>query len=78
MYSNELNSCTLIYINGEKSVVDEENCNVQTDNTEENNNPQVVEVPSTSAYASIIIIVLGIICVVVSVIVTRKMTRKEN
>lgn len=78
VYSNELNSCTLIYINGEKSVVDEENCNVQTDNTEENNNPQVVEVPSTSAYASIIIIVLGIICVVVSVIVTRKMTRKEN
>ena len=74
--SNELKSCTVVYINGNKNVVDEENCNVQIDNNEENNNPQVVEVPSTSAYASIIIATLGIICVIVSVFVMRKMTNK--
>ena len=63
-----------------------ENQEEQTDstnidgNTENNNNqgPEVVEVPSTSAYGSIIIAVLGIICVIVSVFVMRRVTKKEN
>ena len=74
--SNELGKCAVVYINGEKQNEADASCNPVSN--EENNNPQVVEVPSTSAYASIIIIVLGIICVIVSVFITRKMTRKEN
>ena len=42
------------------------------------NNPQIVEVPATSAYASIIIAVLGIICILVSVIVIKRKTKKVN
>ncbi len=37
---------------------------------------QVVEVPATSAYGSIIIIVLGIICIIISVFAMRKVTNK--
>ena len=48
-----------------------------TDNGGNNQSPQVVEVPSTSAYASIIIAVLGIICVIISVFVMRRVTKKE-
>ena len=45
----------------------------------ETNEPsQIVNVPATSAYASIIIVVLGILCIIVSVIVTRKVTKKNN
>ena len=72
--SNELGKCAVVYINGEKQNEADASCNPVSN--EENNNPQVVEVPSTSAYASIIIIVLGIICVIVSVFITRKMTNK--
>ena len=72
--SNELGKCTVVYINGEKQNEVDSSCNPVSD--EENNNPEVVEVPSTSAYGSIIIAVLGIICVVVSVFVMRKMTNK--
>ena len=39
---------------------------------------EIVEVPSTSAYGSIIIAVLGIICVIVSIFVMRKMVKQEN
>jgi len=46
----------------------------QTDN-EDKQEPEVVEVPATSAYASIIIAVLGIICVIVSVFVMRRVTK---
>ena len=61
-------------------------CNAGTENTgnvidnesNENTGPQIVEVPSTSAYASIIIAVLGIICVIVSVFVMRRVTKKTN
>jgi len=77
--SNELGKCTTIYINGEKQNEPDASCNPITNNDENNEQgPQIVEVPSTSAYGSIIIIVLGIICVIVSVFVMRKMTKKAN
>ena len=79
--SNELGKCTTVYINGVKQNEPDSSCNpvIDNENTENNNqSPQIVEVPSTSAYASIIIAVLGIICVIVSVFVMRKMTKKAN
>ena len=72
--SNELGKCTAVYINGVKQKDADASCNPVTDN--KNEPSQVVNVPATSAYASIIIITLGILCVVVSVIVTRRVTRK--
>ena len=78
--SNELNKCTVVYINGVKQNEPDASCNpvAEDENTENNQGPQIVEVPSTSAYGSIIIIVLGIVCVIVSVFVMRKMTKKAN
>ncbi len=78
--SNELNKCTVVYINGVKQNEPDASCTpvAEDENTENNQGPQIVEVPSTSAYGSIIIIVLGIICVIVSVFVMRKMTKKTN
>ena len=79
--SNELDKCTTVYINSEKQNEPDASCNpVAKDENSENNEqgPQIVEVPSTSAYGSIIIIVLGIVCVIVSVFVMRKMTKKAN
>ena len=79
--SNELGKCMVVYINGEKQNEVDASCTpVAEDENSENNEqgPQIVEVPSTSAYGSIIIIVLGIICVIVSVFVMRKMTKKTN
>ena len=52
--------------------------NVADNESTENTGPEVVEVPSTSAYGSIIIAVLGIICVIVSVFVMRRVTKKAN
>ena len=75
--SNELGKCTVVYINGEKQNEVDASCNPVVDKEENNNQgPQVVEVPSTSAYGSVIIAVLGIVCVIVSVFVMRKMTNK--
>ena len=76
--SNELGKCTTVYINGVKQNEPDASCNPVVDNENNEQNPQIVEVPSTSAYGSIIIIVLGIICVIVSVFVMRKVTKKEN
>ena len=79
--SNELGKCTTVYINGVKQNEPDSSCNpvIDNENTENNNqSPQIVEVPSTSAYGSIIIIVLGIICVIVSVFVMRRVTKKTN
>ena len=75
--SNELGKCTTIYINGVKQNEVDSSCNFVANNGNTENNeqgPQIVEVPSTSAYGSIIIIVLGIICVIVSVFVMRRVT----
>ena len=79
--SNELGKCTTVYINGVKQNEPDVSCNPVIDNENSENNeqgPQIVEVPSTSAYGSIIIIVLGIICVIVSVFVMRRVTKKTN
>ena len=78
--SNELNKCTVVYINGVKQNEPDASCTpvAEDENTENNQSPQIVEVPSTSAYGSIIIIVLGIICVIVSVFVMRRVTKKAN
>ena len=80
IYSNELNKCTTVYINGVKQNEPDASCNpvAEDENTENNQSPQIVEVPSTSAYGSIIIIVLGIVCVIVSVFVMRRVTKKTN
>ena len=59
-------------------IVDEGNNEEENINNKNEQNPQVVEVPSTSAYASIIIAVLGIVCVIVSVFVMRRVTKKAN
>ena len=74
--SNELGKCTVVYINGVKQNEPDSSCNPVVDNENNEQNPQIVEVPSTSAYASIIIAVLGIICVIVSVFVMRRVTKK--
>lgn len=37
-----------------------------------------VSVPATSAYASITVILLGLLCIIVSVIVTKRMTESKN
>ena len=71
--SNELGKYTAVYINGVKQK--DASCNPVADN--KNEPSQIVNVPATSAYASIIIIILGILCVIVSVIVTRKVTKKS-
>ncbi len=80
IYSNELGKCTTVYINGVKQNEPDASCTpvAEDENTENNQGPQIVEVPSTSAYGSIIIIVLGIICVIVSVFVMRRVTKKTN
>ena len=75
IYTNELGKCTAVYINGVKQNEVDPLCNPVTDN--KNEPSQIVNVPATSAYASIIIITLGILCVIVSVIVTRKVTKKS-
>ena len=74
--SNELGKCTAVYINGERQNEVDSSCSPVTD--DKNEPSQIVNVPATSAYASIIIITLGILCVIVSVIVTRRVTKKAN
>lgn len=74
--SNELGKCTAVYINGVKQNELDSSCSPVTD--DKNEPSQIVNVPATSAYASIIIITLGILCVIVSVIVTRRVTKKAK
>ena len=76
--SNELGKCTTVYINGEKQNEVDASCTPVIDNDDKNEPSQIVNVPATSAYASIIIIVLGIICIIVSVIVTRRVINKKQ
>ena len=76
IYTNELGKCTVVYINGVKQNEVNPSCNPVTD--DKNKPSQIVNVPPTSAYASIVIIILGILCVIVSVIVTRRVTKKVN
>ena len=76
IYTNELGKCTVVYVNGVKQNEENSSCNPVADN--KNEPSQIVNVPATSAYASIIIITLGILCVIVSVIVTRRVTKKAK
>lgn len=76
IYTNELDKCTVVYINGEKQNEVDPSCTPVTDNENKDNNPQIVEVPSTSLYGSVAIIILGIICILVSIFVTRRITNK--
>ena len=80
IYTNKLSKCMVVYINDEKQNEPDASCNpvAEDENTENNQSPQIVEVPSTSAYGSIIIAVLGIVCVIVSAFVMRKVTKKAN
>lgn len=80
IYTNKLSKCMVVYINDEKQNEPDASCNpvAEDENTENNQSPQIVEVPSTSAYGSIIIAVLGIVCVIVSVLVMEKVTKKAN
>ncbi len=41
-------------------------------------NAEVVEVPSTSAFGSIVIVILGIICIISSLIINKYMTKKAK
>ena len=60
------------FSNGVKQNEADASCTpVSDEENQETQNPQVVEVPSTSAYGSIIIAALGIICVIVSAINIR-------
>lgn len=68
---------TAVYINGERQNEVDPSCNPVIDNDETNEPSQIVNVPATSAYASIVIIVLGIVCVIISIIVTRRVTKKS-
>lgn len=71
--SNELSKCAVVYINREKQNEVDASCNPVTGNDNKSEPSQIVNVSATSAYASIRIIVLGIICVVV----TRRVTKKS-
>ena len=66
---------TAVYINGVKQNELDSSCSPVTD--DKNEPSQIVNVPATSAYASIVIIVLGIVCVIISIIVTRRVTKKS-
>ena len=76
--SNELGKHMTVYINKIKQNEVDASSNSITNTEEKGQNPQVVGVPSTSAYGSIIIAVLGIVCVIVSVFVMKKITNKTN
>ncbi len=53
----------------------EESKNEENNNEVNINSGQVVEVPSTSAFGSIVIVILGIICVIGSIVINKKMTK---
>ncbi len=53
----------------------EESKNEENNNEVNINNGQIVEVPSTSAFGSIVIVILGIICVIGSIVINKKMTK---
>ena len=69
---------TTVYINGEKQNEVDASCNPVVDKEENNQGPEVVKVPATSAYASVIIAILGIICVIISVFIMRRVTKNAN
>ena len=51
---------------------------LQEETSDNNETSEIVTVPSTSLYGSIVIIVLEIACIIVSAFVTRRLTNKSN
>lgn len=75
-YTNDLEDCTTIYINGEKTILgSSDNCPPVID---EDDTIQIVDVPATSAFGSIVIIVLGVVCIIGSAVVTKMMTKESR
>ena len=68
--SNELKSCTALYINGEKTVIDEENCK-----TEEP--AQIVTVPSTFL-SNMYYVVVGVVLVIIAVFIIYMIVSKKK
>ena len=68
--SNELKSCTALYINGEKTVIDEENCK-----TEEP--AQIVTVPSTF-FSNMYYVVVGVVLVIIAVFIIYMIVSKKK
>lgn len=54
------------------------NIKEKVSSSQDNQSPEVVNVPATSLYGSIVIIILGIVCIMVSVFVMRRITKKEG
>lgn len=73
--TNELKSCTVVYINGEKSIVDEENC--KTDEESVETPSQVVSVPPTAA-SSILYTVVGLVIVIIASFVIYVVVSKRK
>lgn len=51
---------------------------LQEETSDNNETSEIVTVPSTFLYGSIVIIVLEIACIIVSAFVTRRLTNKSN
>ena len=51
---------------------------LQEETSDNNETSEIVTVPLTSLYGSIVIIVLEIACIIVSAFVTRRLTNKSN
>lgn len=51
---------------------------LQEETSDNNETSEIVTVPLTSLYSSIVIIVLEIACIIVSAFVTRRLTNKSN
>ena len=51
---------------------------LQEETSDNNETSEIVTVPLTSLYGSIVIIVLEIACSIVSAFVTRRLTNKSN
>lgn len=68
--SNELKSCTTVYINDEKTVIDEESCK-----TEEP--AQVVTVPSTFL-SNMYYVVIGVVLVIIAVFIIYMIVSKKK
>ncbi len=87
MFQNQQNQVNIIVKdNDEKKFIEDKakECNINVnvilkkDNQSDNNPAEVVNVPSTSAYAGVIIIILGIVSIITSIFVTRKLTSKSS
>ena len=68
--SNELKSCAAVYINGEKTIIDEENCKTEVP-------AQIVTVPSTFL-SNIYYVVIGVVLVIIAVFIIYMIVSKKK